>query len=864
MTWILTAVPVSANESSPLHKFDVPELTVDAAINAVALQAGASAIFPHADARGLRANRLQGEYTLEEALKRVLDGTGLDAHVTVEGVITLSISQQETRSLEKNMNVNKNKTRGILGVILAAFAGLANQPAFAQTQTEEGADVSAFIEEIIVTARKRSENIQDVPVSVTAYTAADIEAKSITSLKQLAQFTPNFNMYNSGNDGSTTSEVSIRGISNSIGGPGVGIYLDGVYLSRQQGIDLDLMDAERLEVLRGPQGTLFGKNTIGGAVNLVTVRPTDEFSGNAEVTYGEFDRIDGKVLLNIPLIPGKLRSKIALSTQNRDGFGKLIDINTGAKLGEMGDRERLSGRIILDWEMTDNFNVLVSLDGLRAREHSTTRTLAARTNSFLDDALNFIFMLDPPIGPALLPPDVYTSFGAGNNYQDVDSYGTAVTIGWDLGDTAIGNVALKSITSYRDLEVGFSHDFDFSPYPATIASNFAFHDQISQEFQVSGVSFNERLTWVAGAYYFKEETDEPSTANVYPQLVALGIIPEFSFNLLYGFDNRSWAVFAQGTYQITDKLSITGGIRYTDEEKRALESQARLSDGAFTGPFCFNCAPPTSGTTSYSEISGRGGLEYRWNEDLMLYFSAAHGFKSGGLTQSVTDVTQITDLQLNPYLPEFVWTYEVGLRSTWLDGRLRVNATGFFSDYTDIQYSFAFAPPGTTLPQTFVSNGPAAEIKGFELDTLFMPVEGLTLSASVGLTDAEYTKFDPRDTILTSASKFPFTPEWAYTLAGQYSIPTGLGELTGRLDYSWNDNVIFDVRDSLNPLTRQDSYGILNARLSLAHAAGWTVSVFGTNLTDEIYLLSAIDLGGSVIHQPAPPREWGVSIKYDF
>ncbi|HEY6642462.1 TonB-dependent receptor [Povalibacter sp.] len=751
---------------------------------------------------------------------------------------------------------------GFLSVlaVLAATDG-------ANAAAEEEGYSGRAVEEILVTARRRTENLQDVPISIDVFSTADIEARSLTSLQELSQFSPNFSMYNNGIDGSLTSEVFMRGIGNSLGGPGVGIYLDGVYLSTQQAIDLGMVDLERVEVLRGPQGTLFGRNTIGGAVSFVTARPTGDFSGSTEVTVGSFDRFDAKLNLNGALIPGRLNGRIAVGTQKRDGYGRVLDYSTGKKIDEMGDRDRISGRVLLDWTVTDDIKVLFSVEATDMDEKATVRSIAEFRPISFHNLFNARLNPQPPVDQSLLPPDIYSTYGTyrggRDNFNYMDSLGGSMTVDWSLST----DIFIKSITAWREYETGFGSDLDFTSHGLGAGNNYTDQDQFSQEFQINGASFNDRLDWILGLYYFSEDAFDPSTAYVFVPLTQAGLIPDLSSERERWSTNDSWAAFGEGTYHITDKLSVTGGLRYTKDEKTESYQQINIYDGSF---ICASCTTPLSGEMSIGDWSGRANVVYKWNDDISTYLSAARGFKSGGLINSVTSLSDVLNRDtLNAYLPEYVWTYELGMKSTLLDNRLRLNVAAFYSDYKDIQYSFTYIrPSGNNLVSVaVVSNAPTAEIKGFELEALLEPVDNLTLSASVGFTDAEYKSADRRGGPLTIDSEFLFTPKWSYTLSSQYKVPLDWGSLTARLDYAWKDKAYFEIQDTTNPLLQQQAYGLLNARVSVDFPSGWNVAAFGTNLTDEEYVLSAFylpGLGVPAMRQPALPREWGVAVKYSF
>ena len=726
----------------------------------------------------------------------------------------------------------------------------------------------SYIEEIVVTARKREESLQDVPLSISTYSAADIEAKSITNLRELSQFVPNMNMTSNANDAGSKSTIGIRGISSveGLGGPSVGVYLDGVYLGDSNGINLELLEIQQIEVLRGPQGTLFGRNTIGGAVSLISKRPGDEFEGSAEVTFGRYDRIDAKVNVNVPLIPDKLNARAAFATQNQDGYGQIRDFNTGETLDDIGDRDRVSGQILLDWKATDRLSFLLAVDGMETNEKSAVRSLAAFSPTFNPPGAPPQVLVPTPLGVAsfILPlqgfppiaaaPDVYSNFGAGDNYNDLKSFNVSLTTDLNLGDTFLGtDTTIKSITSYRDLETDYGIDIDFGPSPITRVNNGDDFEQISQEFQLSSQPLDGKLAWVAGLYYYTEDGFGYSIGDVFSSIFMSPVIENRDWN-----ERESWSVFGQGTYSLTEKFSITAGLRYTEDELIAEEQSVIF-------PIDVPLGPRSSLKSSNSEVTGRLGLEYAWNDDLMTYVSAAKGYKTGGVINAVADPSQQNSVP-TAYLPEIAWTYEIGLKSTWLDNRLRFNLTGFFTDYTDIQYFFIFLN-NANRPVPFISNGPEAETKGLELEMLYSPVNNLTLALGYGFTDSEYLQGDPNGGPLTTDSKFINAPRNSFTVAGDYVIPTMLGELSARIDYAWKDTIYFDIQDTTSPILQQEEYGILNARMSLAFNSDLTLSVFGTNLTDEEYLTSANSappLGILAIQNPAIDRQWGISARYEF
>ncbi len=734
-------------------------------------------------------------------------------------------------------------------IFLVSFSVLLVQIPVALAQ--EAGDEGFVIEEVTVTARKREERLQEVPLSISAFSAADIEAKSLVSLRDIGQFTPNFNFFNQGQAGNSGAVIYIRGIGQSdpniFWDPGVGIYVDGVFMGRMQGVDFSLLELERVEVLRGPQGTLFGKNTIGGAVNVVTVKPNDEFSAYVDFTIGKYDRIDGRANVNIPVAPGVFAMKFMASSQNRDGFGKRLDWNTGEKIDEMGDQDRLNARADFKWTPSETVQVLLSLDGAKIREFGAVREAIKFTEPPIAQLFN-LFAVPPYSAETFATEDHFTSFASNSNANELDAWGAALTVDWDFG-----NVGLKSITSYRETEAKNGTDPDGSFYDIINLIQDVDQDQFSQEFQLSGLSFNDRLDWIAGLYYFTESAFSIEQLLVYRELLDI-IGLDINFNRRIWIDNKSYAAFGQGTFAVNEKLGLTAGLRYTYEDKWVARDRFR----PFTGDVI---VPVGNASQTYSAFSPRLSVDYQWSNVLMTYLSAARGFKSGGLNG-----VSVTDSEFVPFDPEYVWTYELGMRSEWLDQRLRLNASAYFSDYTDIQFTVIRGDPETGRPATTIDNAAKAEIKGFEIELVAMPVSQLLLTAGVGYTDAKYTKLD-EGLPITLDTRFVKTPKWSTTLSAQYSVPlSGGAEIVGQVDWAYKSKINHDQLNSLVGL--QEAYSLLNARLTYASTDDkWSVSLFGTNLTDERYIMAATDLSDTLAFgevQWARPREWGLNFRYNF
>ena len=710
---------------------------------------------------------------------------------------------------------------------------------------------SAQIEEIVVSARRREEDLQTVPVSVVAYTADELEMRSISSLSEVAQATPNFTFGQQAQAGSSAGVVFIRGVGQkdtlSTFDPGVGIYVDGVYLGRMNANDLDTMDVERLEVLRGPQGTLFGKNTNGGAVSIVTRRPdvaADETHGRFQVTTGSRDRIDVLAGVDLPLKNDTTALQLLASRRSQDGYSTRVDGE------EQADTDRYSGRMALLYKPNDQFEAFFSADGTTFNETTSAyRLVDVRETSVVP----MVYAAFTPFryDDRWVTADDFSYNGTGPNRNDGTVWGSSLTMTWDRNWGTF-----KSITSYREFDIESALDPDGSPLTVLDVFQNVRQDQISQEFNVAGRSFDNRLDWVAGLYYFRETAEDRNDFNV--ALEFFGGAANFTQNL--NVENDSYAVYGQGTYALNERLKLTAGGRVTYEKKEVGREQVGFPDP-------IPQQPRVSPSDDWTSFSPRIGLDYQWTPELMTYISAAQGFKSGGFNGRAASVPEF-----NRFDPEKVWTYEIGIRSDWLDRRLRFNATAFYSDYTDlqIQINASVTDPvtGQPVPFTLIGNIPEASIVGGEIDFMVVPVSGLKLIGGLGIADGEYRKLIPGSP-MSLDDEFVDTPKVTYTASLEYARAImGNMTLTGRIDYTHKSEIEFDYGNS--PLVDQSPYGLLNARLTLdVSNSGLSFAVFGRNLTDEHYALGGHDDGeggslGFVLQQMGAPREWGISAEYRF
>lgn len=767
-------------------------------------------------------------------------------------------------------------------------------PAVCHAQNAESKDALgvASLEEILVTARRREENIQETPVAVTALSAEALFERGVVNLADIAVSTPNLRVDTGAaiSGSSNTATVFIRGIGqtdfNLTIDPGVGIYLDGVYVSRSVGALLEMTDVERVEVLRGPQGTLFGKNTIGGAVSITSRTPGSDFAASGEITGGSFNRIDAKLSVTLPVAEGF--SILATgATINRDGNVRRLSDGQRA-----GNRNQLFGRLVARAEVSSDWTATLAFDITRARE-ATIGATALRIFEANPDPANigvhfptvWNFAINgancaPPNPTRGSNPVCYnnqwvtgnpdTTWAGGNNRSDSDVWGLSLVL-----DGKLGAVDLKSITSYRDLESRFDLDTDVSPLPITNTANDYRQKQFSQEFQFFGTALDDKLKYLVGLYYLNEQgTDVNALRTVVADFDSGGSVT-----------NDSYAAFSQLSYAFSDQFSLTLGGRYTYETKRFTPNQFLIADRSPGSELLLlsRCLvrttpiiPPNPACTAdpvvnpngnrilpfvevsqnFSEFTPSITLDYKPNDDVLAYATFSRGFKSGGFTQRIFPPEPATP----GFAPEFVNSYEVGVKAELFERRLRWNSALFYNDYKDLQIIVleGFAPK--------VRNAGEARIWGFESEAEAVLSDRIRINASLSYLNAEYTSVAAAARPVTVNSRLVNAPEWQFSLGG-----TGVLYRTDTFDVSLRGDWMYSAslsKDAENtPELQQPAYDILNAALILSQAdRDWTLTAGVTNLTDERFLVTGnYNPGiGAIYGVFNRPREWYVRASFSF
>ena len=757
-----------------------------------------------------------------------------------------------------------------LGCSTFSFAAHAQQADDDPRVAEAAAD---GYQTIVVTAQRRAQNILDVPIAITAISGDELDERAANSVAEAIIYAPNVTSTpgpNGGDDGG----FFIRGVGqldNSIAvDPGVGVYIDEVYIARLQASSIDLLDIERIEVLRGPQGTLFGRNTIGGAVSVVTQAPSfNDVSGRVRGILGSRDRYDLAASINLP-VAEQAALRASVFTRQQDGFGE--NVNTGATYGDI---EEYGGRLRFRFEPTERLEVNLSGDLLIGRGSPAHTVLRA-----YNPAAGIVVPVPPPGRPFFLPgvsptgvplpadvgldrsADRSQNFVSTPPINDVDNFGLSMNIRAELTDSLL----LRSITSWRSYEEQTFNDFDGSAYVLYDNSNAIDQEQFSQELQLAG-DFGDTAQFLLGAYYFKEDVSnrvELCTGTTAPRGVdrCLRSINDIALDI------ESFAVFGQASVALTDWLEVFGGARWTSETKtQSFLSILDNTDGVVTLLPPFVMPPPgttrvalpfTTVENTFEAFTPKVGVNVELNENIRLFASFSEGFKSGGFTGRPSNAL------IEPYDPETVESWEIGFKSELLDRRLRLNGSVFTSDYKDIQL-LVFTPISGLFE---TRNAGDARIRGFELEANARIKDGFNIYANVGHLDAQYQRLSPQVANITLDTPLPLTASWTWSAGGQYIIPMGSdgSELRFRADYNYRTKVSYQLE--ADPLEVQAGFGLLNTRATFAFPDDWLdVSVFVTNLTDEEYFASAQDTlagNGTAFASIGKPREWGLELNFRF
>jgi iron complex outermembrane receptor protein len=855
--------------------------------------------------------------------------------------------------------------------ICTGIAMLLCIPAFAQTPAQVTGTGGNTLEEVIVTAQKREQNIQTVPIAISAFTTETLREKAVTDIHALSNLTPNVNLDASSpfSGDSSVLSASIRGIGQDDFAfnidPGVGVYVDGIFLARTIGANQNLLDVDRVEILKGPQGTLFGRNTIGGAISIVTHTPGPEPRFQGQVTAGDFDRMDLAFTADLP-INDKLLTSITASSLQRDGYQTVIPYPVGTPWGDHPfivdpinaypkaghdtagayggqNQQVIRGKAL--WLSSENFQATLTADWQHQDQPSTPATILSVAHGditdpndphvfgdlynlcistpavVLDTVLPPIFntttglcgpraertpelgaaggaplggagcLGDPTIcgtTPLTGAPRLYWDFATtdtgnidrtyanGVSFAKNDVWGVGLTLDWNLNEATL----LKSISGYRQIKWSVGIDLDGTPEQIQEVTDNQNQYQFSQEFQLVGRAFNDRLNYVAGLYYFKEN------GFVHDFVPFQGLL--YVYDYQNDVDTESYAGFLHVEYKFTDKFGITLGGRYTKEDKKFIGGQADLN--AFTYKIT-GCDPPSDpanahldptippGVTcqqalgfpdpnnplryfptdqqkqEFSEFTPTAGVQFQFTDNVMAYAKYSEGFKSGGWTTRLS--RPIADGSFAEFKPERAESSEIGLKSELFDNHLLLNLAAFYTDYDDVQLNVQVGP------SPILRNAGKARLKGGELESQAILGGGFGFTLAAGYIDAEYTSIDPGTIGITLDSALPKTPDFKVNVGPTLDFNLGNGgALRFAVDYTYTDDMENDSLNTVN-LHRPSSENLNAAIRYQSPEQKYEVVVGGTNLTDDRYLVtgSVNEAAGEHVGTYNPPRQWYVTLR---
>ena len=765
-------------------------------------------------------------------------------------------------------------TRSFFGRIGTITVGLAISLVFAIIPIDTRAQGVTALEEIVVTARRREENLQEVPVAVSALSAEELEIRSIENIRDLQMLLPNVDIRGGGITGGVAGQFTIRGI------PGVARYIDDVVQSGAADALQNVVELERIEVLRGPQGTYFGKNAISGAVQYVTQKPQEEFGARIKTTYGSYNRTDVIANVDIPLSDTVL-TKVTAASLKRDGYVDSLNVDES-----YGDIDNTVLRGMLQWQPNDSFTALLTAT-------YDNNDAGMQANVLWDVVENF------PVPWAAFPlhcgggPECYNAAGLeftdalhahgrrgqylsqstfdGDGYDSTNETFTA-NLTWDINDS----LTLRSITATRVQDWGVFFDMDSTEYVFFDWWDYQEREETSQEFQFLGGS--DRLDWVIGVFYHdlaartKDqiwetwEMDGSLSARWPAMAPRIRTVPRYRHteNLI---EREDTAIFAEVVVSLTEQLSLTVGARYSEEN---FYSEVYVNSEGIREPqqgtryfgqilrTDANGVPLIFDGISFDAFTPRLALQYQFNDNTMAYITGAKGFNGGGVNSLFN--SELPNNGIQPYGGELLTNYEIGLRSDLADNRLRFNATYFWGTWEDIQVGEVLTPGQTTT-----TNAGEAEISGLEIESVWRATDSFSVNFTLATLDAEYTDTGLSTTVQTG-DKFVNAPETSYSLGLQWDNDlSGGGSIMARFDYGWIDEVVtFRDRRFHWPSRANEAYGLASGRITYTPAAGnWDIALLATNLTDEYYrqggfpaVLAGIDQG--VVGRP---QEIGVTIR---
>jgi len=753
----------------------------------------------------------------------------------------------------------------ICGGVLTMTVGISGA-AFAQE------DSSWALEEITITAQKRSENLQDVPTAVSAFSGTQIDRFNLKNSNDLARNVPGLTMGQPAGPGNNPS-IFLRGIglndySPNNAGP-VAVYIDDLYVSSPGAQVFQVFDLERLEVLRGPQGTLYGRNTTGGAIKFVTAKPTDEFSGSARAQYGRFNttKIEGHI--SGPLADG-VRARLAIVKDDSDGG--IFNVAQDKKANGI---DALAYRATVEMDIGENlFGSVMVYGGHNKADVGIYRLFPAVTAVGDED---YTGALGCPVNCTDFfgntpPTDFWSGSSDADKQLDIDSLGVQGKLRWQ-GES----FSITSISGFQDLDRLTGEDTDTSPVNFVHLDNNVASETFTQEIQIAGE--RENLDWIIGGYYLNEtinqdapldigrdfraliESLDPATGGFDPDGVTIGI-PTLFYRATNEQKSETIAFFANVDYDFSDKWGVSGGLRYTND-KKSWDGFIALEEFGMIIPLNDPANPNVTADGHFiddisdNNMAWKLGLNFRPSEGTLLYGNVSTGFKSGGYNGGFI----FSSDEQRPYDPETITAFEVGLK-TDIGQNTRLNLAAFYNDYSDIQVYTIFQPTGGLLPVSVLDNAANAKTKGIEFELVTRPAKGLDLMVSGAFLDAQF----PSDDVNYANNRFTQAPKLSLNGLGRYEFSVSDTLMSSiQVDTSYQSRTFFTTDN--NPAMSQDAYWLVNAYVSVfSDDAGWELGVYAKNLFAKKYFVHGFPLEGFGLNQLmfGERATFGLELKYNF
>lgn len=722
-----------------------------------------------------------------------------------------------------------------IGAIFAAA------PVVAQTNAKN--DDGAALETVVVTSQKRTEKLQEVPVSVTALSPAALDNLNVTNVNTLQNAVPNILMVNVGSPNAVTAYIRSIGTANAVFSqdPAIGVYVDDVYLTRSLGANRAFFDIEQVEVLRGPQGTLYGSNSPAGAIRVVTAKPDVNagVEGKVELGLGNYGAVDVNAAVNVPISAGKTAARIVVMSSKHDGYQKnLVDGSEGSSNDSLGARIHLFSKLNADW------NVLLSADSTTSRAKGTVAV------SYYDPVSKGAVDLFKT--PGFNKRDFYSEKKADDRYDNMDTHGVSVDV-----HGKIAGANFRSISAYRYLNESINNDVDARAFDAFTAHQILDNRQFTQEFNLGATS--GKLSWLVGAYFVREKNDflwdVDFLGGLGLGLIPLQFLPPSAQSLkatytLFDQTKTSWSLFTQESYKLDDKTTVTAGARWTSETKDF------HAVGYYKTAYDAHGIPPGTPIPGYdvhakktwSAPQWRLGIDHKLSSDALVFATAARGFRSGGYNGGARTLAEASG---TPFDPEYATTYELGTKTEWMNRKLRLNATLFKTHYKDQQV--AFLNTGGVFGTSTINS----DMSGVELEAVFKPTKGLQFFANLGTIDGSTNSL---------VTLFAPNPKYQAMLGFSYN-QSMLNNMSWFVGANYFRIAEADLSTQHDPFRRAPANGNLGAHVGVSDNDGhWKVELSGTNLQNVYTQGFGFNIPGLQTQTRAPndPRLYKLKLTYNF